>query len=77
MGMIEDMLLAEAVVPRTFGAVAELEVRKIRVRAAADLALVVVALLPLLLLQLPQVSLFRQEREYQPVHRYNSARRDI
>ena len=50
MDVIENMLLAEAVVPRTLGAVAELQIRKIRVRPAADLAFVVVAPLAFLLL---------------------------
>ena len=46
--MVEDVLLAEAVVARALGAVPELHVRIVRVRLAADTALVVVA--PLLLL---------------------------
>jgi len=53
MDVIENMLLAEAVVPGTLGAVAELQIREIRVRAAADGTFVVVALLPLLLLHRP------------------------
>lgn len=47
--MIEDMVLAVAVIPGTLGAVAELQARVLRIRPAADLAFVVVALLPFLL----------------------------
>ena len=46
----EDVILAEAVIARALAAIAELEFGVIRVRAAADGALVVVALLLLLLL---------------------------
>ena len=53
MRVVEDVVLAEAVVARALGAIAELQVREVRVRAAADLTLVAVALLlgllPLLL----------------------------
>ena len=48
MGVVKDVLLAEAVVAGAFGAVTELQVRMLRIRAAAHLALVVVPLLPLL-----------------------------
>ena len=49
MHVVEDMLLAVAVVARALGAVAELHVGVVRVCLAADAALVGVALLPLLL----------------------------
>ena len=45
MGVVEDVILAEAVIARALGAVPELQVREVGVRAAADLALVAVALL--------------------------------
>ena len=44
MDVIIDVILAEAVVPRAAGAVAELQLRVIRIRAAADSALVIVEL---------------------------------
>ena len=49
MNMIEDMLLAVAVIPCTFGAVAELEIGILCVSFAADRAFVIVAALLLLL----------------------------
>ena len=49
MYVVEDVVLAVAVVARALGAVAELHVGIVRVRLAADAALVVVALLLLLL----------------------------
>ena len=47
--VVEDMVHAEAVVAGAAGAVAELQVRVLRVRAAADAAFVAVATLRLLL----------------------------
>ena len=44
MDVIIDVILAEAMVPRAEGAVAELQLRVIRIRAAADSALVIVEL---------------------------------
>ena len=42
MNVIVDMILAEAVVARTAGAVTEFQLRIVRIRSAADRALVII-----------------------------------
>ena len=44
--VVENVVLAEAVIPRTAGAIPELEVGIVRIRPSADAALVVIALFP-------------------------------
>ena len=50
MDVVENVLLAEAMITRTLGTITELKVGILRICPAADLAFVVVALLPPLLL---------------------------
>ena len=45
MYMVENMILAEAVIPGALAAIAELQIRIVRVRAAADGALVMLSLI--------------------------------
>ena len=56
MDVIVDVILAEAVVSRAARAVTELQLRIIRIRAAADRALVVIELLRLLVADAPRLA---------------------
>ena len=60
MDVVENVLLAEAMITRTLGTITELKVGILRICPAADLAFVVVALLPpLLLYRLAELDGFR------------------
>lgn len=53
MDVTENVVFTETVIPCAAGTIAELQIRELRVRAAADLTFMAIALLPGLFLLLP------------------------